>query len=63
VIVNVYKTGGRIARSLRAATLIAEVDVEPDELPFNLTKFARRHGGDFAEIIYPTVLLEEPQPA
>ena len=63
MIVNIYKTGGLISRSVRAATLIAEVDVEPHEVPFNLTRFARQHGGDFAEIVHPDILLEELQPA
>jgi hypothetical protein len=62
VIVNIYKTGGHISRSVRAATLIAEVDVEPHEVPFDLTRFAKQHGGDFAEIDHPDILLEELQP-
>lgn len=63
MIVNIYKTRGLISRSLRTATLVAEVEVEPSELPYDLTKFARRYGGDFAEIVYPTALHEELQPA
>lgn len=59
----IYKTGGRISRSARAATLVAEIDVDPHELPYRLDRFARRHGGDLAEIQYDTAPLEELQPA
>ena len=58
----VYRTGGHVGRSVRQATLVAEIDLEPHEIPFDLAKLAKRNGGDYAEIIYPNVLLEV-QPA
>jgi hypothetical protein len=64
VIVNIYQTGGRIARSVCSGRLIAELDFEPHEIPFDLERLARQHGGDYAEIVYPPhILFEEPQPA
>lgn len=61
--IAVYKTGGLIARSVRSATLVAEIEVEPSDAPYDLTRFARRHGGDFAEVVHDTNILEELQPA
>ena len=59
--VAIYKTGGRVGRSVLQATLVAEIDVEPDEIPFDLSRFAKRHGGDFAEIVTDSPLFKELQ--
>ena len=61
--VQIYKTGGHVGRSVRQATLVAEIDLDPSEVPFNLSRFARRHGGDFAQIVHDNSLFEELQPA
>jgi hypothetical protein len=61
--IEVYKLGGCIGRSIRHASLVTEVDVEPEEIPFDLTRFARRHGGDFAQIVHDSPLAQELQPA
>jgi hypothetical protein len=53
----IYRARGHITRSLRSAVLIAEVEV--DELPANLKRFAKEHGGDFAEVQYDSPILEE----
>lgn len=53
----VYRLRGHITRSLRSAILVAEVEV--DELPVNLKRFAKEHGGDLAEIRYDSPILEE----
>ncbi len=61
--VRIYRYGGLVSRSLRKATLIVELDIEPHELPYNLTRFARQHGGDFAEIVHSNRFFEELQTA
>ncbi len=48
MLIQVYKYTGRVSRSVLSAMLVAEIFV--DELPADLGKFARFHGGDFAEI-------------
>ncbi len=61
--IEVYKLGGRIGRSVRHASLVTAIDVEPEEIPFDLTRFARRHGGDFAQIVHDVPLVQELQSA
>ena len=53
----VYRIRGFITRSLYSAVLVAEVQV--DELPANLSRFAKQHGGDLAEVQYDSPILEE----
>lgn len=53
----VYRINSYVSRSLRSAVLVAEVDV--DELPENLSRFAKRYGGDFAEVQFTSPILEE----
>lgn len=55
--VLVYRLNGIISRSLQSASLVVEVEV--DELPRDLTQFARQHGGHFAEVAYNSPTLEE----
>ena len=61
--IQIYKTRGQITGSVLGATLVAEIEVESHELPYNLNHLARRHGGDFAEIVHDYPILEELQPA
>lgn len=61
--IQIYKTGGLVSRSCRKAKLVTEVEVEPCELPYDLSRFAKRHGGDFAEVVQNNSLFEELQTA
>jgi hypothetical protein len=57
VTILVYRLDGSLSRSVHTAVLVAEVEV--DDMPANLRRFARRHGGDFAEVQYDSPVLEE----
>lgn len=61
--VRIYRYGGLVSRSLRTARLVVELEIEPHELPYDLARLARQHGGDFAEIVHSNSLFEELQTA
>lgn len=49
MLVQVYQYAGQYSRSIMAARLIIEVEV--DEMPDDQIAFAEEYGGDFIEIV------------
>ena len=48
---RIYRTCGRLTRSILRAELVAEI--EADRLPEDAQAFADEYGGDFIEVKHP----------